>query len=126
MIDMPMYIPIVIGLASFIMMAVAFFILARRRLQIIVKAKDESIPELLYGYLDDKRQFTCDIDKTKQNLVDIECLIENMFAHSFIIHEDEEELVEQLKPLYKELNSLKKRMNTFTVKNERITRIICQ
>lgn len=126
MIDMPMYIPIVIGLASFIMMAVAFFILARRRLQIIVKAKDESIPELLYGYLDGKRQFTGDIDKTKQNLVDIECLIENMYAHSFIIHEDEEELVEQLKPLYKELNSLKKRMNTFSVKNERITRIICQ
>lgn len=47
-------------------------------------------------------------------------------VRSFIIHEDEEELVEQLKPLYKELNSLKKRMNTFSVKNERITRIICQ
>ena len=126
MIDMPMYIPIVIGLASFIMMAVAFFILARRRLQVIVKAKDESIPELLYGYLNDKRQITGEIDKTIQNLDDIECLIENMYAHSFIIHEDEEELVEQLKPLYKELNSLKKRMNTFSVKNERITRIICQ
>lgn len=49
-----------------------------------------------------------------------------MYAHSFIIHEDEEELVEKLKPLYKELNSLKKRMNIFSVKNERITRIICQ
>lgn len=44
MIDMPMYIPIVIGLAAFTLTAVAFFILARRRLQIIVKAKDESIP----------------------------------------------------------------------------------
>lgn len=126
MIDMPMYIPIIIGLAAFIMMAVAFFILARRRLQVIVKAKDESIPELLYGYLDGKRQFSGDIDKTKQNLDDIECLIENMYAHSFIIHEDEEELVELFKPLYKELNSLKKRMNIFSVKNERIIRIICQ
>lgn len=42
MTDMPMYIPIVIGLAAIIMMAVAFCILARRRLQVIVKVKDES------------------------------------------------------------------------------------
>ena len=82
MIDMPMYIPIIIGLAAFIMMAVAFFILVRRKLQVIVKAKIESIPELLFGYLDGKRQFSGDIDKTKQNLDDIECLIENMYAHS--------------------------------------------
>ena len=126
MIDMPMYIPIIIGLAAFIMMAVAFFILARRRLQVIVKAKIESIPEQLYGYAAGKGQFTCEIDKTKPNLDDIECLIENMYAHSFIIHEDEEELVELLKPLYKELYSLEKRMNIFSVKNERITRMICQ
>lgn len=123
---MPLNIPIVLGAAAIIMIAVISYILIRRRLQTIVKDKNESISEELYGYDAGKRQLELEVSNRPQSNDNINSFIENKFAETFITHENEGEIKELFKPLYNELCSLQKRMNIFSITDEKITDFIYQ
>lgn len=123
---MPINIPIVLGSAAIIMIAVISYILIRRRLQAIVKDKNESISEKLNSYDAGKRQQEQEVSNRTQSNDDINSFIESKFADSFITHENEEEIKELFNPLYTELCSLQKRMNIFSITDEKITDFIYQ
>lgn len=126
MTDMSINIPIVLGLAAIIMIAVSLYVCIRRRLQAIVKDKNESITEELYGYDAGKRQLENEINGRPKSHDDINDFVESKFADSFISHENEREIRDFFNPLYVELSSLLKRMNIFSITDEKITDFIYQ
>lgn len=126
MTDMSINIPIVLGLAAIIMIAVILYVCIRRRLQAIVKDKNESITEELYGYDAGKRQLENEINGRPKSHDDINDFVESKFADSFITHENEREIKDFFNPLYVELSSLLKRMNIFSITDEKITDFIYQ
>lgn len=126
MTDMSINIPIVLGLAAIIMIAVILYVCIRRRLQAIVKDKNESITEELYGYDAGKRQLENEINGRTKSHDDINDFVEGKFAGSFITHENEREIKDFFYPLYEELSSLLKRMNIFSITDEKITDFIYQ
>lgn len=126
MTDMSINIPIVLGLAAIIMIAVILYVCIRRRLQAIVKDKNESITEELYGYDAGKRQLENEINGRTKSHDDINDFVESKFADSFITHENEREIKDFFNPLYVELSALLKRMNIFSITDEKITDFIYQ
>ena len=126
MTDMSINIPIVLGLAAIIMIAVILYVGIRRRLQAIVKDKNESITEELYGYDAGKRQLENEINGRTKSHDDINDFVESKFADSFITHENEREIKDFFNPLYVELSALLKRMNIFSITDEKITDFIYQ
>ena len=126
MTDMSINIPIVLGLAAIIMIAVSLYVCIRRRLQAIVKDKKESITEELYGYDAGKRLLENEINGRPKSHDDINDFVESKFADSFITHENEREIKDFFNPLYVELSSLLKRMNIFSITDEKITDFIYQ
>ena len=97
MTDMSINIPIVLGLAAIIMIAVSLYVCIRRRLQAIVKDKNESITEELYGYDAGKRQLENEINGRTKSHDDINDFVESKFADSFITHENEREIKSTLR-----------------------------
>lgn len=92
MTDMSINIPIVLGLAAIIMIAVILYVCIRRRLQAIVKDKNESITEELYGYDAGKRQLENEINGRPKSHDDINDFVESKFADSFITMKMKEKL----------------------------------
>lgn len=122
---MPIYM-IAIGIVLVILIAIAIFFSCKKKIEKEVKCKEEAIPEQLSCYEIGKRQLSNESKKKAAEITDIKTLIEQRFAHTYIKHDEGKGLKRKFLSLYQEVSSLHKRMQIFSIENERIDYIIYQ
>ena len=122
---MPIYF-IAIGIVFVLLIAATFFLSCKKKVAKELKCKEEAITEQLSSFEIGKCQLSDESKKKAEEMTDIKTLIEQRYAHTYILHDEGIGLKRKFLSIYQEVSSIQKRMKIFSIENEKIDNIIYQ